>query len=661
MNPSMNSLSHPKYRPDIDGLRAIAVLSVVAFHAFPNWVTGGFIGVDIFFVISGYLISTIIFENLDKETFSFREFYSRRIRRIFPALLLVLTASYVVGWFTLLADEYKQLGKHILGGASFISNFVLWKEVGYFDNAAETKPLLHLWSLGIEEQFYIFYPLILWFAWKKKFNLASITILVALISFYLNVKGIKHDATATFFSPQTRFWELMCGSLLAWLTLYRNSEKNLNINLDKWVPIAIYRHPKKFDGKTLSNVLAFVGLTLLIYGFFRINKGEHFPGAWALVPVVGTILVISAGETAWVNRCVLSNRIAVWFGLISFPLYLWHWVLLSFPRIIQGQLPDRATRITAVVLSVLLAWLTYKLIERPLRFGGYDRAKTNALLVLMIFLGAIGYATNSKDGLPFRRDAQLQNIRSGDTGHIEFHKYVADKYFLCTPKRIANDALKFDGYTRCMQSKISDKVDIALIGDSHAEHLFIGMAEALPNKNVAFYIKGTPPFLDNDDFKNIYENVINSKSITTVVLTMHWSGRLSQVPEDSSLDKELIKVVDAISAAGKNVYLTDDVPVFPFVPERCKGKRRFEKNTICTISYDTAKSQTSAYLDSLMKVVEYRPSVILLSIGNYLCNKDSCSMAKDDSVLYRDQNHLNISGSKFVGQQLVQDNLQLFK
>lgn len=219
--------SNPKYRPDIDGLRAIAVLSVVAFHFFPSSIKGGFTGVDVFFVISGYLISMIIFKNLDKGTFNFKQFYSRRIQRILPALLLVLVASYVLGYFILLADEYKQLGKHIIGSASFISNFVLWNESGYFEKVAETKPLLHLWSLAIEEQFYIFWPLTLWLAWKIKFNLFSTTILIAIISFYLNVKGIKHDAIATFFSPQTRIWELMSGSILAWMTLYKNNLKKI--------------------------------------------------------------------------------------------------------------------------------------------------------------------------------------------------------------------------------------------------------------------------------------------------------------------------------------------------------------------------------------------------------------------------------------------------
>jgi len=238
------NLSRPKYRHDIDGLRAIAVLSVVAFHAFPNWIKGGFIGVDIFFVISGFLISTIIFENLDKGTFSFKEFYSRRIRRIFPALLIVLASSYLLGWFTLLANEYKQLSNHIFGGASFISNIILISESGYFDNAAETKPLLHLWSLAIEEQFYIIYPFFIWFAWKKH-SLLLITISVAILSFCLNLKGIKNDVVATFYSPQTRFWELMCGSLLAWVTLYKKEAlKKLIVTLDEWFMNLIISDPK---------------------------------------------------------------------------------------------------------------------------------------------------------------------------------------------------------------------------------------------------------------------------------------------------------------------------------------------------------------------------------------------------------------------------------
>src|SRR4030065_1483737 len=183
-------LTHPKYRADIDGLRAIAVLSVVGFHASPYWIRGGFVGVDIFFVISGFLISSIILSNLSKGTFSFAEFYARRIKRIFPALILVMATCYVFGWFVLLPDEYKQLGKHIIAGAGFVSNFCFWQEAGYFDNSADTKPLLHLWSLGIEEQFYIVWPLLLYLALKRRFNFLFLAITIFAISFSVNV-GIR--------------------------------------------------------------------------------------------------------------------------------------------------------------------------------------------------------------------------------------------------------------------------------------------------------------------------------------------------------------------------------------------------------------------------------------------------------------------------------------
>ncbi|MEI7824499.1 MAG: acyltransferase [Chlorobiaceae bacterium] len=254
-------LSHPNYRPDIDGLRAVAVLAVVGFHAFPSWLMGGFVGVDVFFVISGYLISTIIFNNLDKGTFSFSEFYARRIMRIFPALILVLFACLAFGWFALLSDEFNQLGKHIAAGTGFVSNLVLWRESGYFDNSSGTKPLLHLWSLGIEEQFYIVWPLVLWFAWKRKFNLLTITVLVTIFSFLLNIKGIKQDAVATFYSPQTRFWELLCGSLLAWFTIYKKGVfDDLKNKIDSLLVFVVYRDKSENDGKTLANVLSFVGL-----------------------------------------------------------------------------------------------------------------------------------------------------------------------------------------------------------------------------------------------------------------------------------------------------------------------------------------------------------------------------------------------------------------
>lgn len=335
-----NSSSQPKYRPDIDGLRAIAVLSVVGFHAFPYWIPGGFIGVDVFFVISGFLISTIIYKGLEAGTFSFADFYARRIRRIFPALVLVLLASLCFGWFALLADEYTQLGKHVAAGAGFVANLVFWSEAGYFDSSAETKPLLHLWSLGIEEQFYILWPLLLWLGWKCKLNLGLITVALAAASFALNVHGLQADPVATFFSPQTRFWELLCGGLLAWATLYKPG---------------IY----DYVGRLQATVLGLLGLGLLASGFWIIHQDFGFPGAWALLPVAGTVMIIVAGPDAWPNKALLSNRVAVWIGLISYPLYLWHWPLLTFARIVRKHIRTKSLRYSARASSMRSAfpWL----------------------------------------------------------------------------------------------------------------------------------------------------------------------------------------------------------------------------------------------------------------------------------------------------------------
>ena len=203
------------YRPDIDGLRAVAVLSVMTFHAFPTALGGGFVGVDIFFVISGFLISTIIFTSLEHNKFSFSDFYFRRILRIFPALSAVLLATFILGWSILDSYDYRQLGKHIAGGAGFVSNLLLWRESGYFDAAAETKPLLHLWSLGIEEQFYILFPVLAWLLWKTRIHPLGAVVLAGLLSFFLNLRLVESAPTTAFYMPQTRVWELLIGSALA--------------------------------------------------------------------------------------------------------------------------------------------------------------------------------------------------------------------------------------------------------------------------------------------------------------------------------------------------------------------------------------------------------------------------------------------------------------
>ncbi len=649
----------PKYRPDIDGLRAIAVLSVVAFHAFPGRMPGGFIGVDIFFVISGFLISTIIFQNLDKGIFSFAEFYARRVKRIFPALILVLAVSYAFGWFALLPDEYKQLSKHIAAAAGFASNFQLWSEAGYFDNSAYVKPLLHLWSLGIEEQFYIIWPFLLWLARKSVFRLLLATILIA-TSFYMNVSQIQTDPVATFYFPQTRFWELLCGSLLAWLTLYKQGA-SIRIGIGSELGALIYGKLLEYDGKVLNNILSFAGLLLLIYGFCRLNKELSFPGQWAIVPTLGAVLIIAAGPEAWLNRNALSHRLAVWFGLISFPLYLWHWPLLSFAWIIGSEFPSITSRIGAVVASVALAWLTYKHVEGPVRLDRHSsKAKTAVLMVLLSLVGYVGYTTHLKDGLGFRQSATLKDF-DGDIGQHEYYKYITEHYHICTPASIADAAPRWEGFIRCIQSKTGSEVDIAIVGDSHAEHLFLGIADAMPTRNVAVYVKTAPAFLWKPEFRNIFKYVIESESIKHVILTMYWKSYLPEVPEGSSLDKEISLVIDALTKAGKTIYLTDDIPAFPFTANACKRYRWFGwKNIKCEVGAKSEIQQYERYIVALTKMTQDRVDVKMLSTRRYFCDIVVCSMVKENKILYRDYNHLNINGSFFVGRKIVEDNAGIF-
>jgi peptidoglycan/LPS O-acetylase OafA/YrhL len=614
----------------------------VLFHAFPKVIEGGFIGVDIFFVISGFLISTIIFESLENRTFSLFGFWSRRVKRIFPALILVLLSSLAFGWMALLADEYSHLSKHISAGAGFVSNFVLWQEAGYFDNSADTKPLLHLWSLGIEEQFYLAWPLIIWAAWKRKFNILAVVFFIAILSFYLNIRGIYKDSISTFYSPLTRFWELASGGLLAWIIFFKKKQAG---------------RESKIGNLILLNLISFIGFFLLIYGFFRLNKNLNFPGWFALLPVMGSLFLITAGPGAWINKKILSNPMVVWIGLISYPLYLWHWPLLTFSKILEAG--SRGRNIS-LLLSFLLAYLTYKLIEQPIR-QSKNQLLIPTLITLMFFIGFVGYKIHTNDGLINRNAAVLRESKDGDIGNYDFFNYMATKYYTCTPEKIAKEALKEQDFVRCLQSKNNTDVDIALLGDSHSEHLFPGIADALPKKNIAFYIKAGLPFLNNPEFKNIFENIISNKKINIVIISSYWNKRFKELSFESDPSNELVKVIDLLEKSGKKVYLTDDIPTFPFKASRCKGARWISSEApLCQISADNFKLQSEAYAEVLNKTVIARPSVKIIAIGKYICNQNVCSMAQENNILYRDRHHLNVSGSLFIWKRAIQDNQDIF-
>ncbi|MBS0420575.1 MAG: acyltransferase [Proteobacteria bacterium] len=374
---------HPAYRRDVDGLRAVAVLSVVAFHATPSWMPGGFAGVDIFFVISGYLISSIVLANVARGTFSLADFYVRRIKRIFPALILMLAAVLTVGWFVLYPDEHQQLGKHIAAGVGFVSNVVLWRESGYFDVEAELKPLLHLWSLGIEEQFYILWPLLLALTWRWRSSQWPLILGIAALSFALNLLRARGHPATTFYLPFTRIWELLVGCTLAYAQLFKADE------LARWQAKLFFSGESGPDAHS-RDLQAYVGLCLLAVALCLLDRYRVFPGWWAALPTMGAFLLISAGPEAWVNRVLLGNRLMVAIGLISYPLYLWHWPLLSFTRIISPDEPNSTLVLTAVGLAFLFAALTYWLVERPIRSYRNGPRVAIPLAAIAAVLGVIG-------------------------------------------------------------------------------------------------------------------------------------------------------------------------------------------------------------------------------------------------------------------------------
>ena len=630
------------------------MLSVVCFHAFPIGLKGGFIGVDIFFVISGFLISTIIFENLDKGTFSFSEFYARRINRIFPALILVLISCFAFGWFELLADEYKQLGKHIAAGAGFVSNFVFWNESGYFDNSAETKPLLHLWTLGIEEQFYIVWPLLLWAAWKRKFNLLSLTLVITSLSFALNIKGLHSDAVATFYSPQTRFWELLIGSTLAYVTLYKpNLLATKKQKLNTYLNAIIYAPSSQSNDNTLRNTQAILGVTLIGIGLLLITKERHFPGTWALLPTLGAVLIISAGSQAWLNRVILSNRILVWFGLISFPLYLWHWPLLSFARIVESETPSSIIRITAVIFSILLAWLTYKFIEKPIRFGKFGNTKTIVLAVLMVVIGSIGYFTYKYDGLGFRFPKLLNELTSYKYDYIA--EYQLHSCFL----DVEEDHTKFNS---CTTNIDSNKKSILIWGDSHAAHLYRGFEASFGNKFniIQRTASGCPPILDMDvntkkglirpkclKINNDIIQYIGANKPYKVVMAADWD--LYDDPDWKKLENTIIRLkkigINSIDLIGPVPQWQESLPkqLYNFYKEsplhNIPTKMQFGLNTNISL------------LEPALKKISIREKINYISPIKIFCSEGACITRLGDTsndLTAWDYGHLTTIGSKYL-------------
>jgi peptidoglycan/LPS O-acetylase OafA/YrhL len=479
------------YRPDIDGLRAVAVASVLLFHGFPTILPGGFVGVDVFFVISGYLISSQILSEMQQGRFSFASFYARRARRLLPALLLVLTFCVIAGWFILLPSQYKLLGRDTLAGLAFSSNLIFWSDAGYFDAPSATKPLLHLWSLGIEEQFYLLWPIALVMAFRYQ-RIALLIGAVIAASFACNVLLIATShQSAAFYLPFSRFWELLAGAAI------------VNIR-----------------GK--SEISAIVGAVMIVLSIALVQETQ-FPGWQALLPVFGTVLMIVGGHEALINR-VLSHRVIVAIGLISYPLYLWHWPLLTFVRIKNAMPLTIAETLLILLTSGALAAVNYLVIERPIRASRLRYHLLRPGIAFVSALLAFGFFITTTRGFPQRLPEAVRDLASAKLDRSAWRDGTC---FLS----IAGGDFAAD----CTDQLPQGSPRLVLWGDSHGAMLYPGFL-ALKQKRgfrlSQFTSSSCPPILamerDPPDVKNcISDNestfaTIAKLSPDVVVLAAYW-------------------------------------------------------------------------------------------------------------------------------------------
>jgi peptidoglycan/LPS O-acetylase OafA/YrhL len=604
----------PQYRPDVDGLRAIAVMLVLNYHAFPETMPGGFIGVDIFFVISGFLITGLIARELDLERFSLLDFYARRVRRIFPALIIVLCATLVLGWLWMLPAAYAQLGSDVFASAAFFANIALLLQSGYFDVESAKKPLLHLWSLGIEEQFYLFWPLLLMLAARLRLSMVAMASILGVGSFLLNVALIGSDPVATFYLPFTRAFELLAGAILA----------------RGWNRVS--------QTRGASNLRASTGVALIAVAAGVLDSHRAFPGWWAVLPVAGTTLMLSA-PAAWICRTVLASRPLVWIGLISYPLYLWHWPLLVFFAIVKFgplTLPERELILLA---SALLAWSTYWFVERPVRFGAPSPRKLVGLCAGMVLIAVAGGAVNSGNGFDFRLPAEIRAMANVPTQNSRwrFHQCLLD---LSHEMSFADD---------CVDR--SRRPLVLVWGDSTAGALMPGLLKAQQTRDFGIAqltSSSCIPALNAD-----IPSTPNCRAINDKVLAMVREIRPDIVVLHGTWEKYLDHVAETVVAlkqqTAARVVVLGGVPAWRRgLPSEVIRYFMLHHRLIPPRSLDSAPS--AAY-DAVMRAKLVPLGAEFISASDALCNEDGCLTRVGDTaadISASDQVHLTEKGSEFL-------------
>lgn len=628
-----------KYRAEIDGLRALAVVPVIFFHAGFEIFSGGFIGVDVFFVISGYLITTIITTELDRGEFSLVDFYERRARRILPALFFVMICSLPFAWALLMPRDLVDFSQSLIAVSTFSSNFLFWQESGYFDTSSELKPLLHTWSLAVEEQYYILFPLFLMIAWRlRKRWIVGLLIIIFAISFLAAQWGSYNKPSAAFYLLPTRGWELLLGSFSALFLSHRNL-------------------PLSLPQKNLGSIL---GICFIAYAIFAYEKHTPFPGAYALVPTVGTTLVILCTTRATLVGKILGSRVFVGIGLISYSAYLWHQPLFAFSR--YGSLAE-LTNIEMFALSFLtfpLAYLSWRYVEQPFRTTNASRPMIfSASIGFLSAFSCIGILGIWSNGFNERLDPYQQAILKFETYPRQSY-YREQQCFL----RENQTASAFDTVCRIENAPL-------LWGDSHAAALFHGLnAES----GISQYTSGAcPPLIgmtsaSHPDCANINQFVLDfvaREKPRDIFLHATWSNY-----EKDHIKSSLTETLHRIASASptSRVFVIGGVPHWGTLglPNMIARLR----NTIGTAFLPTlgerlAADQTSVReVDALIRetIAELDTNAQFISILSTLCEDDFCVaiVPEDEGVapLAWDYGHLTKGGSTMAAD-IILDNIQI--
>jgi peptidoglycan/LPS O-acetylase OafA/YrhL len=636
------------YRRDIDGLRAIAVIAVVLFHFGVPGFTGGFVGVDIFFVISGYLITSIIWNQRQAARFSFVDFWARRARRILPALFVMILAVLAVGWFLLAPKDYEELGRSVRYQVMFVSNILFMRQDGYFDVASDLKPLLHTWSLAVEEQFYIVFPLLLTLLSSrlKRWRLALFAVL--LVSFGLSVWAVEHHPEKAFFLLPMRAWELLAGSMLA---VAPKSKWRLTT--------------------TGAQLVSLAGFGMILLAVFCYDKSTPFPGAAALLPTLGVVALIwSNGHRQTLVGGLLASRVLVGLGLISYSWYLWHWPVFVFSSYASVEEPGAFDIAGLILLSLALGYLSWRFVETPFRERRLLAGRRQILLAAVcgvLMLGLAGQALRWTDGLPSRLSDQALQYAKGKEWRPELMRCLADDK---TP----------DDKLFCHYGPPASTATKALVwGDSHATALIPVFDDGAQEHGISVILASSPGCipvegLEHDArcarFNRRIEQAMNAQSVGDVVLVARWSlylygdvkgdlgyalrdprGHYDRAIAEQRLAKGLQATVQQLRSRGHRVWLVKEVPLQTFSPPYRLTRLAILHRPTDDVGLAVAEHfKRQAFISQLFaQIAADHSGVAVVDPAPVLCDDAGlCRVELDGHSLYTDDNHLSEAGARFI-------------